>query len=230
MTVAILDREVYVLSEAARLLQMPPQTLFWWLDGGDRRGKTYRPVIRVEPTGSRTLTWAEFVEARYLRAYRRQHDVPLPELRVLIDELRQSFGVPYPLAHFKPLVVGREAVLKLQESAHLPPEWWLFVKAGGQILATPASEDFLEHVEFNDDPEDGWVRRIYPRGLPRHDESSAVVFDPAVSFGSPSLRGIRTAVLAELIDAGEPVEDVAESYGLTEQEVRAAVSYEWSAA
>jgi len=33
--------------------------------------KTYKPVIRTEPTGSNRVTWAEFVEAGLLRQYRR---------------------------------------------------------------------------------------------------------------------------------------------------------------
>ena len=57
-----------------------------------------RPVIRREPTNSRTVTWAEFVEAGLLRSYRRDHEVPLRELRDFIDRLRDEFQVPYPLA------------------------------------------------------------------------------------------------------------------------------------
>ncbi len=222
MTVTLLNRDVYALSEAARLLRVPDTTLFWWLDGGRRRRKTYPPVIRPEATGSRYLTWAEFVEARYLRAYRREHEVRLDQLRAFIDQLRNVFDVPYPLAHFKPLVAGRDLVLKAQEQSALPPQWWMFVKAGGQVLASPASEDFLAHVEFDDEASSGWVRRIYPLG-----RNGPVVIDPAVSFGSPTIRGIRTEALAELLDAGEPAEDIAEMYGLTVGDLKKAVSYEW---
>jgi hypothetical protein len=69
-------------------------TLHWRLEG---RPPRYRPVIRVEPSGSRSVTWAEFVEAGLLRSYRREHDVPLKELREFIDRLREEFQVPYPL-------------------------------------------------------------------------------------------------------------------------------------
>ena len=95
MSVTILDREMYAEPAAARLLRIAPSTLHWWLEG---RAPRYRPVIRVEPTGSRTVTWAEFVEAGLLRSYRREHDVPLKELRDFIDRLREEFQVPYPLA------------------------------------------------------------------------------------------------------------------------------------
>jgi len=103
MTIAqVLDREMYAEAEAARLLRVPQQTLHYWLEGGERRGKLYRPVLRVEPRGTRQVTWAEFVEAALLREYRRTHSAPMNELRNFIDRLREHYGVPYPLAHHQP--------------------------------------------------------------------------------------------------------------------------------
>ena len=55
--------------------------------GWKGRQPRYRSVIRVEPTGSRNVTWAEFVEASLLRSYRREHDVRLRELRDFIDRI-----------------------------------------------------------------------------------------------------------------------------------------------
>lgn len=86
---------MYTEAAAARLLRVAPSTLHWWLEG---RPPRYRPVIRAEPTGSRNVTWAEFVEADLLRSYRREHDVPLRELRDFTDRLRDEFQVPYPLS------------------------------------------------------------------------------------------------------------------------------------
>jgi hypothetical protein len=91
MGVEVLQIELYTIAEAARLLRVPASTLRWWLEGRDE----YPPVIRPEPTGSGTVTWGEFVEAGFLRG-------SLQRLRPVIDKLREDFGVPYPLAHFKP--------------------------------------------------------------------------------------------------------------------------------
>ena len=91
MSVTILDREMYTEAAAARLLRIAPSTLHWWLEG---RAPRYRPVIRVEPTGSRNVTWAEFVEAGLLRSYRREHDVPLKELRDLSTGSARSSRYP----------------------------------------------------------------------------------------------------------------------------------------
>jgi hypothetical protein len=64
MSVAILERELYSLNQAARLLDMPPSTLGWWLEGRSK----YAPVLRPEPKGTTNVTWGEFVEAGFLRA------------------------------------------------------------------------------------------------------------------------------------------------------------------
>jgi hypothetical protein len=83
----VLDQEMYTEAEAARLLRVAPATLHYWLEGGTRRNKTFKPVIREEATGSRTVTWAEFVEAGLLRQYRRQHNVPMATLRSISSSL-----------------------------------------------------------------------------------------------------------------------------------------------
>jgi hypothetical protein len=76
MNTAVLDREMFSEAEAARLLRVHQSTLHWWLDGGNYRGRENRPVIRTEPKGERSVTWAEFVEAGLLREYRRNMVFP----------------------------------------------------------------------------------------------------------------------------------------------------------
>ena len=43
-TTSVLDREMFSEAEAARLLRVPQSTLHYWLEGGVRRGKTYKPA------------------------------------------------------------------------------------------------------------------------------------------------------------------------------------------
>jgi len=220
-SIEVLETEFYTVVEAARLLRVPPSTLTWWLEG---RGK-YLPVIRPERTGSKNVTWGEFVEAGYLHEYR-QKAVPLPELRHVVDKLRDAFGVPYPLAHFKPFVgEGRRLVLEIENESELPNEYRLVVAvASGELMLTSPAESFLERVEFSADDEQ-WAERLRPAG-----KSSPVVIDPAQSFGAPTVRGIRTETFVELVEAGEPIDVVAADFGVEPSEVRAAVSYEWAAA
>lgn len=216
--VRVLARELYTVPEAARLLGVPPSTLRWWLEGRDE----HPPVIRPTPTGSGSVTWGEFVEAGFLREYRRRR-VGLPSLRRFIDRLRGDFGVPYPLAHARPFIgEGRRLMLTAQEEAGVAA--LVFELEGGQVVLDGRLEDFVERIDFAPEGE-RWAERIHPEG-----KRSPVVIDPELSSGAPTIAGIRTEALAELVDAGEPVEDVAEDFGLTVEDVKAATAYEWRAA
>lgn len=213
----MLEREIYSEQEAARLLGLPPSTLHYWLEGGTRRGKTYKPVLRVEPTGSRWVTWAEFIEAGWLSRYRRSRGVPLPELREFISQLRDELGVPYPLAHSKPLVSGKQLVLKAQEESGLEPDFQLVLAVGKQLLLSYPGQMFVEHVVWEDDVAVGWKP---------HDVSSPVTIRPDVRFGRPAVAGISTSSIFERSDEGASRDEIAEEYGLQVADVRWALAYE----
>jgi uncharacterized protein (DUF433 family) len=213
----VLDREMYTEALAARLLAVPQSTLHYWLEGGTRRGKEYNPIIRLEPLGRRVVTWAEFVEAGWLSAYR-NHNIPMPELRKFIDELREQFGVPYPLADRRPLVSGRSLVYDAQTAAQLGVEFYLVSVINGQTMLTSSGETFVRRVEW-----DGDVAVAYK---PDPNPQSPVRIDPDVRFGKPAVKGISTEVIWEQDDAGEDAEAIAETYQLEVADVRWALAYE----
>lgn len=224
--VSVLENDYYPVGEAARLLEVPPSTLRWWLEGRSYQGKTYLPVLREQPTGSGLVTWGEFVEAGYLSAYRRR-DVPLGELRDFIEGLRKKLGVRYPLAHYQPFISENHSlVLDVQWTAGLPAEFGLLYEVvnTGQLLLSPAATTFLEKVEFSPTADRAAVR-VYPNG-----RKSPVVIDAEMAFGAPSIKGIRTEAIAELIDAGEDPDRVADNFGLSVREVKAAAAFEWQLA
>jgi uncharacterized protein (DUF433 family) len=218
VSVTILDREMYTETAAARLLRVAPSTLHWWLEG---RPPRYRPVIRVEPTGSRSLTWAEFVEASLLRTYRREHDVPLKELRDFIDRLRDEYQVPCPLADRRPYVgPGRQLLIDLQGRSHLDPEFCLVAVANGQIVLTAPGEELFERADWSGDQPAAWH--------PHEDPASPIRVNPLVRFGQPSAGGISTEAIAGELDGGASPEEAAEDFGLAVDAVRWAQSYELS--
>lgn len=218
MGVSVLEREMYTEAAAARLLRVAPSTLHWWLEG---RPPRYRPVIRPEPTGSRVVTWAEFIEAGLLRSYRRDHDVPLKQLRDFIDRLRDEFQVPYPLADRRPYVgSGRQLLIDLQGRSQLDPDFCLVAVANGQIVFTAPGEEFFERVEWSGDEPTSW--------RPHDDPASPVRMNPLVRFGNPAIGGISTEAIVGELDGGASFEEVADDFGLDIGAVRWACSYELS--
>lgn len=218
VNVAILNREMYTEGAAARLLRVAPSTLHWWLNG---RPPRYRPVIRTEPSDSRAVTWAEFVEAGLLRSYRRDHAVPLKELRDFIDRLRDEFQVPYPLADRRPYVgPGRRLLVDLQGRSNLDPEFCLVAVANDQVVLTAPGEEFFERVDWSGNEPAAW--------RPHEDTQSPVRINPLVRFGMPAVHGISTEAIAGELEGGASVEEVAADFDLPVESVRWAHSYELS--
>ena len=217
--VSVLEREMYSEAEAARLLRMPQGTLNYWLEGGIRNSRTYKPVIRPEAKGGRApLTWAEFIEAGLLRSYRRDLNVGMAELRTFIVTLRDGFGVPYPLADRRPYVSNRKLLFEAQETSGLDPELWLVADARGHYLLLPPSRDFFERVSWDGDVAAAW--------RPHDDPASPVRMLPDQRFGKPSVGGISTEVLWEHADGGEDEDEISETFGLSRADVRWALAYE----
>lgn len=217
---------MYSETEAARLLRVPPSTLNYWLEGGARRGKTYQPIIREQPKGGHApVTWAEFIECTWLRQYRRIDGVSMAELRAFITLLRKRYGVPYPLAHFKPFANQGQLVVvqKTQTEAGLDPQLCLVAEVSGQLVLTAPADAYVRRIEWDE------KRDIPVAWLPHSDLDSPVRVDPEVRFGRPSIRGISTEVLWEQVEDGADVNDIADDYGLTVGDVRWAVSYETAA-
>lgn len=213
-TVTVLDQEVYTSPEAARLLGIAPSTLRYWLEGGRQGGNRHLPVLRPEPTGSRYVTWAEFIEAGWLRTYR-ESKVPMHELRRFIGLLRDEMGVPYPLAHKQPFVSGRQLILDAQEEAGLPSYWRIVDE---QLMLTYPNRDFLERVTWEGDDAVGW--------RPVEDPKSTVRCMPDVRFGRPSVGGVSTASIYDYDEEGASREEIADEFGITAADVRWALAFE----
>jgi uncharacterized protein (DUF433 family) len=226
-----LDKPVYQMNEAARLLRLPDKTLRRWIDGDRRFEKVIEPLIRPESTGDTNVTWGEFVEAGLLKGYRHR-SLPIERLRPLIAGLRDRLGEPYPLAMARPLVAGGKELLWQEQMATDTPDSMLLVVRGGpedgyQLVLGEIAREYVNRVEF-EPPQTGVVARWYPVV-----ENRRIVLDPRVSFGLPTINGVRTETLAELSEAGEPAYEIARIYSdfeITADDVRYASDFERSIA
>jgi len=159
-------------------------------------------------------TYSEPEAAGRLRAYRK-HKVPMKELRAFISRLRDDLGVPYPLAHRRPLVSGRSLVFRAQEAALLTPYFHL-VDADGML--TYPGQEFISHVTWDGDIADGW--------RPLDDPKSTVLVRPDVRFGRPAVSGVSTETIYEYSEEGASREEIARDFDLSLSDVRWALAYE----
>ncbi|MGW6199130.1 DUF433 domain-containing protein [Kribbella sp. NPDC055110] len=217
MANSLLDRAIYSYPDVDRLVGLHSGTARRWLEGYERGGRFYDPVLRAEPTGTDAVTWGEMVEARFLAEFR-SRDVPVQRLRPAIIRLRNDFG-RYPLAHARPFldVEGRELVRIVQEQVGLERSLQLVVVRNGQLVLAESAQRFSSAVEYIDD--------IAGRLTPEI-RTPDVVMDPQRSFGQPSVRNVRTESLAEDFRAGTTREDLADLYDLSHTQVDEAIRFE----
>ena len=224
--VSLLERPVYTFREVDRLLGLNHGTARRWIDGYTRNGRAYSPIVREEATGEKWVTWGEFTETRLLSEYRRLDDIRIKKLRVIVDFLRREFGRRYPLAYARPFleVEGRELLMRAQRDAGAEEDLALVVGTGQLAIRT---QRFVDAAKFDVDP-----------GAPSESAKIAVKFqadprypdiavDPEHRSGRPTVAGrsILVTTLADMVDAGDPVADVASWYDLTVDQVQQAVDF-----
>lgn len=216
----------YGVADAARILDVPSATLRSWVAGRtyprqDGVG-SFEPIITpADPQGIR-LSFYNLVEAHVLRALRTTHAVPLRQIRPAIAYAERALGIRRLLLSEELLTAGGDLFIEhLEHLVNLSKSGQLFVK---QLLAA-----YLRRVERDDH---AIPVRLYPFvSIASEPDSRAVVIDPRVSFGRPTVSGsgILTSVLVQRIDAGESIEALAEDYGLREDQINAAVIFERAA-
>lgn len=224
MTVSLLDRRVYGLSDVDRLLVLPPGTARRWIDGYDRGGVHYPPVVRAERTRDEDVTWGEFVETRLLAEFRAR-GASMHRLRPAVVRLREEFG-RYPLAHARPFldIDGRELVRHVQQEVGITGHEMLVVVRSGQAMMSAPVKSFVGDLQYfgDTDREANAVVPVQFGGL--------VTLDPLHQHGRPVVRAVPTEVVAEQFRAGESTETIADLFDLTVVQVEQALRFELSLA
>ena len=216
----------YGLREAARYVHIPPATLRSWFAG--RTYKTqdgygaFRPLIKAASDRGVRLSFVNLVEAHVLRALRTQHGVEIKVVRSALEYAERHLNI-------ERLLLSREL---LTGAGDLFLEYYgelLHLNRSGQIVLRKVLEQHLKRVERDDR---NIPIRLYPF-LPREvaSERKTVVIDPRVSFGRPTVagHGVTTSVLVRRVDAGESIEDLADDYGMPQQDIEEAILFERAA-
>ena len=214
--VDLLDRSIYSMGQADRLLGVSAGTARRWIDGYVKRDQRYEPLVRAEPTGSGIVTWGEFVEARLISEYRR-HGVSVFRMRPAIMALRKEFNTNYPLAAAQPFLDddGRDLVLKVQQENNLSAPLRLVIRTRQVVAPSIEVRRFQQVADYGDDKKN--VRRflIAPN----------VAIDPEYAAGEPTIKGrrLRVDTIIEALSVGEHPEDIAKMWHITPQAVDDAV-------
>ena len=203
----LMDR-TYSLSEAARFIDASPNRIRRWVQPERSKGPGLAPVFedcrrtRNEPLRFSFLDLAEMVVANHLRCDG-WSNADLAELR---RTAARELDTPHPLA-----TEQAQQVIAVQ---------------GRDVrrAASPAGlgDALREKFDYDWSGTPSWAIRYFPRGRGGH-----LVIEPG--FGSGRVTMISCNLLADVVAGryfgGDQIDFIAEDYALSEDAVRAAISY-----
>ena len=222
------DREIaaYTLAEAARYLRLPAATLRSWAlgrqyptaEGSSQFPPLFRPASKRPPL----LSFSNLIEAHVLWSLRTKHVVPVKALRSALAYAEKEMGIDRLL--LRPELRADAGKVFLDRYGEL-----IELSASGQLAMRRLFEEHLKRIEWDASK---FPVRLYPfLAAATPSDARPIVIDPRIAFGRPVVvrKAISTSTIAERIDAGETVEDLAVDYDLGGSEIEQAVLYERAA-
>lgn len=225
-TIPARDQAAYTLAEAARYLRLPVATLRSWVVG---RGypttsgiERFQPLIHPPKRQPPVLSFSNLIEAHVVRSLRTDHGVSVKALRQALRYAEHTLGI-------ERLLLRKELCTEAGE---------IFLERYGELISISASGQlamrriFGEHLKRVVWDTQRFPVRLYPfLSAEVLTPDRPIAIDPQIAFGRPVVvrKAISTGMIAERIDAGETVRDLAADYDLTAAEIEEAVLYERAA-
>jgi len=220
----IYNTPAYPVTDAARYLRIPLMTLRSWLKGRSYVTKNgqqaFEPLIqRPDPTLPQ-LSFTNLVEAHVLRIIRETHQVKLDKVRKALDYMSQQFDTAHPLVMKRFQTDGVDLFVDQMDRL-------VNVSRSGQLAMRETLKHLLTRVEWN---ADGLASRFFPvvELLPEPGTDKIIFLDPSIRFGKPVIagKGVPTAAIASLYEAGDDIEAIADEFDCTPDQVKTAIRFE----
>lgn len=222
----VLHAPAYPIAEAARYLRVSSATLRSWFVGRPypttKGTSQFRRVLQAASEDPTLLSFSNLVEAHVLRSLRSEHGVPLAQVRQALEYAEKKLHIQRLLLHEELRTAGGKLFLdRFGELVNL--------SASGQLAMREVFEAHLDRVAYGKERS---AVRLYPFVMSEAGDTKPIVIDPSISFGRPVVDRafVSTRAIAERLDAGESIEDIAADYELTEDAVRKAALFERAAA
>ncbi|MGW2524879.1 DUF433 domain-containing protein [Streptomyces sp. NPDC001617] len=220
---------LYTQAEAASYLDMASSTFRNWARGyrntfPNRPQATGSPLITYlgAPRSSHpSIPFIGLAEGMFLSALRRAN-MPLQKIRPALDMVRERIGVEHALASRRLYVAGADLLYEIGDDlgGEDERETRKLIVLDGQYVFREVIDRFLTRIEYDEPgsrPGNEYARKIE---LPGYEVAEIGVL-PGVNFGRPffTATGTPLYVVAGDLRSGQPVEDVAEDYGLPVDQV-----------
>lgn len=203
----------YRIREAARYAQIAPQTVASWHKpvSSNRKG-----TLSSKNKGD-ALSYLQLIEVAVVATFRRA-GVSLQKIRAAREYVSKKLEAEFPFAEYRFKTDGKDLWMDYaQIEADMGDKKLLVASKGGQL----AWSDIIGRLQEFDYENDGLAVRWHVAG-----KDSNIIIDPRIQFGAPSVEGVATWVFKGRWDAGEPLDDIADDFGVSNSDVLAALSFE----
>lgn len=216
-----LTTPAYDVRDIARLVGITPQRARRWVQGyqfTSSAGEKVSPPLLYQ--GTDTASFLDLMELVYANAFL-DNGYSLKQVRKALEEARLVTKQAHPFASRQLWLSPNDIYLSLRLDDSAGEAELRSLLHAGQTGIGPVILAISDQVVFGDD---GLIHEWYPRG-----KSVPVIIDPKHLGGQPRIEGTRipTWTLTSLWRAeNHSVEAVAQAYGLTPDQVRAAIDFE----
>ncbi len=213
----------FSISEAARLVEVSPNLIQGWLNGYTNSHSG--PVIERDFEGTRTVSFLDLMELRFISVFRRQR-VSMPTLRKAAERARLDWDVGHPLAlSSEKYITDRKNIFAQSAEENGDQTTW-DLATGQHEMWNTIERSIEKSIVF--DP-NTYLANLWH---PRPGEFPKVIIDPHVAFGKPTVEGtnVPTSVLFRQWKAEQSKERVADWFEVPKSVVDIAVDYELVAA
>jgi uncharacterized protein (DUF433 family) len=202
----------YAVKEAARYAKVTPQTLLNW----QRASPSTRAAVAQRAKGD-SLSYMQLVEVAFVASLRAA-GVKLIDIRNARDYMSTKLKSEFPFAEHRFKTDGQDILMELPEfEGGVSKGKLVKVNRGGQLAWAEIVERRFEEFDY----QKGLAIRWRVDG-----PESPIRIDPRVSFGAPAVGGVATWAIAGRAQCGESVEDIADDFLISVDEVRAALKFE----
>lgn len=207
--VDVFQDALFTPADVSHHLVIPERTVYDWLSDQTPGGPLVHHV-QPERRGRASVPFIALVEAYVLRAMRKELRFSTKRIRDAVTALREELDTPYALASKRLVSDGIDLFVQYSDDE--------LARVGDRQM--PVREFITDYLRYIDWGDTDYAARLR---LPRFPDVAPVIIDPRFSWGDPVVERTKVPVQAvvDLWRAGEPIDVVAENYGLTDVEVEA---------
>jgi uncharacterized protein (DUF433 family) len=200
----------YGVSEAADYAGIAAQTIRNW------QRLSNRPAPLGHRDAGKRLSYLQLIELAIVAAARKA-GVSLRAIRETREYMGRTFHSEFPFAEYRFKHDGKRLFIDCLDLYEHDGDGKVLDASGRGQLAWTAIIGRLQEFDYDEE----LVTRWHVGG-----KKSAVVIDPRIQFGKPSVRGVPTWIIAARSDAGEDISAIAKDFGLPKSAVADALAFE----